>query len=31
MDEIVDWLDVYHAHRLHSTLNCVSPITFEKN
>ncbi|SIT50855.1 transposase [Paraburkholderia piptadeniae] len=31
MDEVVDWLNFYNAHRLHSTLNYVSPMTFEKN
>lgn len=31
MDEIVDWLGFYNARRLHSTLNYVSPMTFEKN
>jgi len=31
MDEIVDWLAFYNARRLHSTLNYVSPMTFEKN
>jgi putative transposase len=30
MDEVVDWLNFYNAHRLHSTLNYVSPMTFEK-
>jgi len=31
MDEVVDWLSFYNARRLHSTLNYVSPMTFEKN
>ncbi|WP_376777289.1 IS3 family transposase [Paraburkholderia youngii] len=31
MDEIVDWLGFYNAHRLHSTLDYVSSMTFEKN
>ncbi|WP_309244025.1 IS3 family transposase [Caballeronia sp. EK] len=31
MDEIVDWLGFCNARRLHSTLNYVSPMTFEKN
>ena len=31
MDEIIDWLGFYNARRLHSTLNYVSPMTFEKN
>jgi len=31
MDEIVDWLGFYNARRLHSTLNYVSPMKFEKN
>ncbi len=30
MDEIVDWLNFYNARRLHSTLNYVSPMTFEE-
>ncbi len=30
-DEIVDWLGFYSTRRLHSTLNYVSPMTFEKN
>lgn len=31
MDEVIDWLGFYNARRLHSTLNYVSPMTFEKN
>ncbi len=31
MDEIVDWLGFCNARSLHLTLNCVSPLTFEKN
>ncbi|AOK16759.1 integrase [Burkholderia cepacia] len=31
MDEVIDWLGFYNARRLHSTLNYVSPVTFEKN
>jgi putative transposase len=31
MDEIVGWLGFYNARRLHSTLNYISPMTFEKN
>ncbi|MBB5463741.1 transposase InsO family protein [Paraburkholderia sp. Cpub6] len=31
MDEVIDWLGFYNACRLHSTLNYVSPMTFEKN
>ena len=31
MDEVIDWLSFYNARRLHSTLNYVSPMTFEKN
>ena len=30
MDEVVDWLGFYNARRLHSTLNYVSPMMFEK-
>lgn len=31
MDEVVGWLDFYHAHRLRSILDHASPMTFEKN
>ena len=31
MDEVADWLGFYNARRLHSTLNYVSPMMFEKN
>jgi hypothetical protein len=31
MDEVINWLGVYNARRLHSTLDFVSPMTFEKN
>jgi putative transposase len=31
MDEIVDWLGFYNARQLHSTLDYVSPMTFELN
>ncbi|MGF6853249.1 transposase InsO family protein [Paraburkholderia sp. CI3] len=31
MDEVIDWLGFYNARRLHSTLDYVSPMTFEKN
>jgi transposase InsO family protein len=31
MDEIVDWLGFYNSRRLHSTLDYVSPMTFEQN
>ena len=31
MDEVIDWLGFYNARRLHSTLNYVSPMTFEQN
>jgi len=31
MDEIVDWLSFYNARQLHSTLNYVSPMTFENH
>lgn len=31
MDEIVDWLTFYNHDRLHSTLNYVSPMQFERN
>ncbi|MBT2789366.1 IS3 family transposase, partial [Paraburkholderia strydomiana] len=30
MDEVIDWLGFYNARRLHSTLDYVSPMTFEK-
>ncbi len=30
VNEVIDWLDFYKARRLHSTLNYVSPMTFEK-
>jgi hypothetical protein len=30
MDEIAGWLGFYNARRLHSTLDYVSPMTFEK-
>lgn len=30
MDEVIDWLSFYNARRLHSTLNYVSPMMFEK-
>src|SRR5260370_10559705 len=31
MDEVIDWLGFYNSRRLHSTLDYVSPMTFEKN
>jgi transposase InsO family protein len=31
MDEVIDWQGFYNARRLHSTLDYVSPMTFEKN
>jgi putative transposase len=31
MDEVIDWLGFYNARRLHSTLDYVSPMTFENN
>jgi transposase InsO family protein len=31
MDEIIDWLGFYNSRRLHSTLDYVSPMTFEQN
>lgn len=31
MDETIDWLLWYNSTRLHSTLNYVSPMQFEKN
>jgi putative transposase len=31
MDELVDGLGFYNSRRLHSTLNYVSPMMFEKN
>lgn len=30
MSEVNDWLTFYHHRRLHSTLDYVSPMTFEK-
>ena len=30
MDEVIDWLNFYNHRRLHSTLDYVSPMTFEK-
>ena len=30
MDEVIDWLTFYNYRRLHSTLDYVSPMTFEK-
>ena len=30
MDEVVDWLKFYNHKRLHSTLDNISPMTFEK-
>ncbi len=29
MDEVIDWLTFYNHSRLHSTLDYVSPMTFE--
>jgi putative transposase len=29
MDEVINWLGFYNARRLHSTLDYVSPMTFE--
>ena len=31
MDEVIDWLTYYNHRRLHSTLNYISPMQFEKN
>jgi hypothetical protein len=31
MDEVIDWLGFYNARRLPSTLDYVSPMTFEQN
>jgi len=31
MDEVIDWLGFYNARRLHSTLDYVSPMNFEKH
>ncbi|MEA3114172.1 MAG: putative transposase [Caballeronia sp.] len=31
MDEVINWLGFYNARWLHSTLDDVSPMTFEKN
>ena len=30
MDEVIDWLNFYNHKRLHSTLDYVSPMTFEQ-
>ena len=30
MDEVIDWLTFYNHRRLHSTLDYVSPMTFEQ-
>ncbi len=30
MDEVIDWLSFYNHKRLHSTLDYVSPMTFEQ-
>ena len=31
MDEVIDWLTYYNHKRLHSTLDYISPMQFEKN
>ena len=31
MDEVIDWLMFYNHRRLHSTLDYISPMQFEKN
>jgi phage gp16-like protein len=31
MDELIDWAGLYNARRLHSALDYVSSMTFEKN
>ena len=31
MDEVIDWLTYYNHKRLHSTLNYIGPMQFEKN
>lgn len=31
MDEVLDWLSFYNHGRLHSTLNYVSPMQFERS
>ncbi len=31
MDEAIDWLSFYNHGRLHSTLNYVSPMQFERS
>ena len=31
MDEVIDWLTYYNHKKLHSTLNYISPMQFEKN
>jgi putative transposase len=30
-DEVLDWINFYNTKRLHSTLNYVSPMTYERN
>ena len=30
MDEVIDWMSIYNHHRLHSTLDYVSPMQFEQ-
>jgi len=30
-DEVLDWINFYNMKRLHSTLNYVSPMTYERN
>ncbi|HUZ90297.1 MAG TPA: IS3 family transposase, partial [Methylocella sp.] len=29
-DEVIDWLRFYNSRRLHSTLDYLSPMAFEK-
>ena len=31
MDEVIDWMSFYNHRRLHSTLDYVSPMQFERS